>query len=79
MSADVMEVDTGQFHYTEQLLRVDGQGIWYALDILACRITVVFAVNTLLFWYVRSKEPPHFPLRLCCAIGHPSFMDVGVM
>jgi hypothetical protein len=28
MSADVMEVDTGQLHYTEQLLRVDGQGIW---------------------------------------------------
>lgn len=29
MSADVMEVSRGQFHYTEQLLRPEGQGIWY--------------------------------------------------
>ena len=28
MSADVMEISTGQLHYTEQLIRVDGQGIW---------------------------------------------------
>ena len=35
MSADVMEVDVGQLHYTEQLLRVDGQGIWYVCAPLA--------------------------------------------
>jgi protein O-GlcNAc transferase len=28
-SADVMETASGQFHYTEQLVRPDGQGIWY--------------------------------------------------
>ena len=28
MSGDVMEVSTGQFHYTEQVLRIDGQAIW---------------------------------------------------
>jgi predicted O-linked N-acetylglucosamine transferase (SPINDLY family) len=31
MSADVMEIPTGQLHYTEQLLRPDGQGIWCVL------------------------------------------------
>jgi hypothetical protein len=29
MSGDVMEVDLGQTHYTEQLIRLDGQAIWY--------------------------------------------------
>lgn len=28
MSGDVMEIDKGQTHYTEQLIRLDGQGIW---------------------------------------------------
>ena len=28
MSGDVMEVDLGQTHYTEQLIRLDGQAIW---------------------------------------------------
>ncbi len=29
MSGDVMEIDVGQTHYTEQLIRIDGQAIWY--------------------------------------------------
>jgi hypothetical protein len=28
MSGDVMEVALGQTHYTEQLIRLDGQAIW---------------------------------------------------
>jgi len=28
MSGDVMETDAGQTHYTEQLIRLEGQAIW---------------------------------------------------
>jgi hypothetical protein len=28
MSGDVMEIDAGQTHYTEQLIRLEGQAIW---------------------------------------------------
>ncbi len=32
MSGDVMEIDMGQTHYTEQLIRLEGQAIWFVLS-----------------------------------------------
>ena len=44
MSGDVMEIDVGQTHYTEQLIRLEGQAIWYILlpppSQLACALHV---------------------------------------
>ena len=39
MSGDVMEIDVGQTHYTEQLIRLEGQAIWYVFaSIVALRL-----------------------------------------
>lgn len=39
MSADIMEVPTGQLHYTEQMIRIDGQGIWYVVSTVFLTVT----------------------------------------
>ena len=40
MSGDVMEVDAGQTHYTEQLIRLEGQAIWSVVSSCCGRVHV---------------------------------------
>ncbi len=75
MSADVMEVDTGQFHYTEQLLRVDGQGIWYALGKTFLRNSWRMRGEYVISETFAQGSPALF-LTFCRAIGHHPVVDI---
>jgi hypothetical protein len=62
MSGDVMEIDLGQTHYTEQLIRLSGQAIWC---VPSCRVLPSIH-HTLLPSTTRCYRPPQVAL-LCMA------------